>query len=286
MPDVDLEMRETVVDGVTKFTIAFPLTGDDGQPILDRFGKPRFTNLIADSAGELVRKIAGANLEVTRALDRANKHIDTLKNKKPTPARVEPKMQGKPMTDEERMQIGLDLQDPRKAAEAAKRVVESVVPVTEITEEVKRQAQQQGIEARRRLAGEFFARHPEYNNAASGALLGKWLVENGYEFSLDNLEIAFAAISDRLAQNPPKNAVPDNAAPGNELPNPGASPSPTRRVPVSGISNSQASGTPRNELALTRAQALDMLHKEPRRYEAWMKDPAKNAILNKALAGR
>jgi hypothetical protein len=39
-------------------------------------------------------------------------------------------------------------------------------------------------------------------------------------------------------------------------------------------------------LTLTRQQALDMLYKEPAKYEAWMKDPQKYKILNAALASR
>lgn len=285
----ELEMQETVVEGVTKYTIAFPLTDDTGQPITDRQGKQRFTNLIADSPSELVRKIAESNLEVTRALDRANKHIDTLKNKKPTPAQPVRKFESKPLTAEEQVQVGLDAQDPRKAAAAIQRVVESVVPVAQITDAVKQTAQNQDTESRLRVAREFFGRHPEYNNSANGTILGKWVYEGGYDFTVDNLEIAFAANEDRLARNaPPNNARPDNAAPGNEPPNPGASPSPTRRVPVSGISNSQASGRPlaASQLPYTRDQLLAMAYKHDPRYTELIQDPVKNKMVNAILAGR
>ena len=288
-----IEMQTVEVDGATKYTMAFPLTDEAGQAILDRNGKPRFTNIIGDTPEDVAVKIAQANIEVTRALDRANKHIDTLKNKKPTPARQAPDMKGKPLTSEEQIQVGLDAQDPRKAASAIQRVVESVVPVAQITEEVTRQAQEIDLESRRKVAREFFGRHPEYNLSANGALLGEWLYKNRYEFTLDNIEIAFATLQDRLARKPePRNDPPppapvrDNAAPGNDAPNPGASPSPQRRAPVGGITNSQASGRPGSELTLTRAQALEMLYKRPREYEAWMADKVKNAILNRALAGR
>ena len=290
----NIEMQETVVDGVTKYTIAFPLTDEAGQPILDRGGKARFTNLIAESPAELVRKVAESNLEVTRALDRANKHIDTLKNKKPTPQRAAAKLEGKPLTQEEQLQVGLDMQDPRKAAEAAKRVVESVVPVAKITEEIGRQGQTLDLEARKQIAREFFVRHGNEvaNITANGVLLNKWLADNGFEFSIENLEIALASLEGKLVRpQPPSNDPPPvpsdaNATPGNAEPNPGASPSPQRRAPVGGIRESQASGRPTSELSLTKAQALDMLHKNKRQYEEWMQDPVKNKILNRALAGR
>ena len=191
---MNLEMQTTEVDGATKYTIAFPITDEQGQPILDRHGKPRFTNLIADSPQELVSKIAEMNLEVTRALDRANKHIDTLKNKKPTPARQPVPLTKTPLTADETLQVGLDLQDPRKAAAAVEKVVES--RVAPVAGEVERQAQTIDIETRKRVAREFFNRHPEYNTAANGGLLAKWLGENGYEFTLDNIEIAFATLQD------------------------------------------------------------------------------------------
>ena len=281
-------MQTTVVDGATKYTIAFPLTDETGQPLLDRKGSPRFTNLIADSPEELVTKIAQANLEISRALDRSQKHIETLKNKKPTPARAPVDLKPKTMTADEQMSIGLDLQDPRKAAAAIEKVVESrVAPVVNVVEQ---QSQALDIEERRRIALAFFRNHPEYSTSANGGLLAKWLSENGYEFTLDNIEIAFATIQDRLARIPPPapappNALPDNAPPANE-PNPGTPPAQPRRAPVGGIRSDQATGIPARELTLTRAQALEMLHKRPREYEQWMQDPKRNAILNRALAGR
>ena len=289
-----IEMKEVVIDGQTKYTIAFALTDENGEPLRDRAGNPRFTNLTADTPAELVTKIAKANLEVSRALNRSNQHIETLK-KTPTPKRAAPNLETKPLTPDEQVQVGLDAQDPRKAAEAIKKVVESVVPVAQIKGEIERQGQDAERDRRVRVAREFFGRHPEYNTHANGALLGKWLNENGYEFSVDNIEIAFVALQDRLApihppaprnDPPPAPVIPDNAAPGNEPPNSGTPPALPRRAPTSGISNSQASGRPASATVLTRQQALEMLYKRPREYEAWMRDPVKNQILNQALAGR
>ena len=122
-------MTTVEVDGVTKYMINFPLTDETGAPLLDRQQRPRFTNLTADSPEELIGKMATANIEAARALDRSNHYIDTLKNKKPTPRTPAPKIEAKPLSPEEKVQTGLDLQDPRKAADAVARVVESVVPV-------------------------------------------------------------------------------------------------------------------------------------------------------------
>jgi hypothetical protein len=289
-----LAMKTTVIDGVTKYTMAFPITDEQGQAILDRNGKARFTNIIGDTPEEVAVKIAQANIEVTRALNRANQHIDTLKNKKPTPLRPAPNLAGTPLTSEEQVQVGLDLQDPRKAAAAVEKVVQS--RVTPVAQEVSRQATTLNIDERRRIAREFIAAHTHdyYSNDANGMMLNQYLKEHGYEYTLDSLEVAFAALQGHLAQKPaapaaPGNeppAEPSNAAPGNEPPNPG-NPSPQqRRAPVGGLTNSQASSRPASELTLTKEQALHMLYKEPQKYELWMRDPVKNKILNRALAGR
>jgi hypothetical protein len=287
----DIAIQQTTVDGVTKYTMAFPLTDEEGNAILDRAGKPRFTNLIADSESELAIKAAQGHLEVSRALNRANQHIDTLKNKRPTPARVQPDLRPKPMTADEQLEVGLQMQDPRKAAAAIEKVIESrVAPVATA---VENQGKNLDIEARRRIAGEFFSRHPEYNLSANGQMLGRWLQENGYDFTLDNIEIAFATLQDRLARIAPRNeppvvAAPDNAAPGNETPNPGDPPTPPRRAPVSGISNSQATGAPvsRQHFPYTRDQLLTMAYKHDQKYLELIRNPATNAMVNAVLAGR
>jgi hypothetical protein len=284
-----LAMREVTVDGVTKYTIAFPLTDEDGKPINDRSGKPRFTNIVGDSPAEVVSKLAQANLEVTRALNRSNQHIETLKNKKPTPAKQPADLKGKPLTDDERVQVGLELQDPRKAAAAIEKVVESrVAPVVTAVQD---QGQTLDIEARKQVARQFFARHPEYNLSANGQMLGQWLSQNGYEFSLDNIEIAFANLQDKLARKPdnaPPPPVPDNALPGNEPPNPGTPPTPQRRAPVSGISNAQVSGTPvtRQNFPYTRDELLKMAYRNDQKYVELISNPKTNAMVNAVLAGR
>jgi hypothetical protein len=282
-----IEMKTVEVEGKTKYTISYPLTDEAGQPLLDRMGQQRMTNLTADTVEELVQKQAQQNLEVARALERSSRRFDALQ-KKPT-AKVAPvKIEGKPLSDEEKIQVGLDMQDPRKAAGAVQRVVESAVPVKEIASEVERQGQVQDVEARKRIAREFIASHKDYLPIdANNALLNKYLIENNLEFSVANLEFAAAAMADKLVPVPARkndaapsdNALPDNETPNREVP-------PKRNAPVSGISNSQVSGRPTSDTVLTKKQALDMLYKEPAKYEAWMRDPKKNAILNAALASR
>jgi hypothetical protein len=293
-----IEMKEVVVDGVTKYTISFPLTDEAGEPILDRQMRPRMTNLIADSPGELAIKAARTNLEVSRTLERANRHIESLK-KRATPARTRVNLKPAAMTEEEKVQLGLDVQDPRKAADAIQKVVES--RVSPVAGEVERQGEETERERRLRIAGQFITlhRHDYYNVEANGLALRGYIERNGLEYDLDNLEIAFAAMQDQLAQRPapaaPRNDPPPDpgnapAAPGNDPPNPGTpSSQPRGAAPVGGISDRQASGRPAGAPGtpiLTRVEAYNMLYNNRPEYERWMKDPRLNAILTAALAGR
>lgn len=64
------------------------------------------------------------------------------------------------------------------------------------------------IEARKRIAREFIATHPEYlPDYANNAMLNRYLLANGLEFSVANLEFAAAAVADKLEQ---RAAAPDD----------------------------------------------------------------------------
>jgi hypothetical protein len=285
-----MEMQETTVDGETKYTISFALSDEDGKAILDRSGKPRFTNIVADTPGDLVRKLGQANLEVARALDRSSRRFETLSARQPTarPAPVE--IRPTPLTPDERVQVGLDMQDPRKGADAVQRVVESAVPLKEMATEIARQGKVLDTQARMSIAREFVAANKDYLPIeANNAMLNQYLLANNLEFSVPNLEFAAAVLGTRLVERPHNSPAPspDNASPDNAPTNQGTPPAQERRAPASGIRNSQVSDRPASSATvLTRQQALDMLYKEPRKYEAWMRDPQKYKILNAALASR
>lgn len=290
----DYAVKTILVDGVTKYTVNFALTDESGAPLLDRAGNARVTNLVADSMEELIPKMAIANVEASRAADKANKFADTLKNRKPTPRAAAPDMKGKPLTQEEQLQVGLDVQDPRKAAPAIEKMIES--RIGPVAGEVERQAKNIDLATKQRIAVEFFARHKNdlANVSANGAMIAKWIIDNSYEFTLDNMEVAFATLGDALARPKPvvpANDPPPDAArnepPRNDPPNSGTPPPQPRRAPVGGISNSQASAQPGAGVpVLSKAQAEHMLKHNMPEFEAWMRDPVKNKILNAALGGR
>lgn len=283
-------MTTTVVDGVTKYTISYPLTGEDGQPILDRNQKPRFTNLVADTIEELVQKQAAQNIEVARALERSSKRFETL-NRRPTTKVAAAEIKATPLTPEEEIQVGLDSQDPRKAASAIKRVVQSVVPVAEITTEVQRQAKTLDLQARFDIVRQFVKNNKDYLPIeANNALLNRYLIQNDLEFTVANLEYAAAALAPNLVARPaapPNNAPPNNAPPENEPPNRGNRPAQPGTAPVSGLSNSQASGrSVGTTLPYTRDQLLRMAAAQDPRYDELIKNPRTNAMVNQVLAGR
>lgn len=291
MPETALQIQTIEVDGHQKYTISYPLTDENGQPLLDRNQKPKFTNLIADTVEELVLKQAHNNIEVSRALERSSRRFDKL-NLKPTPAVPARKIEGKPLTADETLQVGLDAQDPRKAADAIKRVVESVVPTKEIVERVETQGRTLDVETRKRIAREFIASNKDYLPIeANNALLNRYLIEQNLEFSVANLEFAAAAMAEKLvAPKAPHNdppPSPDNAAIENETPNPGSSAAPQRRAPSSGIRNSQVTDRPAGvALPYTREQLLKMAVANDPEYDRLIRDPASYAMVNKILSRR
>lgn len=296
-----MEIRSFEVEGKTKYGITVGLTDDNGEPILDTQGHQRIVNLVGDSEQEVVQKLLGSIQDLSRKLERAGRRIETLRNAKPTPAQAPVKIEGKPLSSEEATQVGLDIQDPRKAAEAVKKVVESVVPVPVIASEIEKQSQESETRRRREVAREFILLHrDDYNPAdANGAMMNQYLAANRLEYTLENLEIAFAnlqgrliAVARRSAETPPTdpngtppNAPPKNEPPRNDAPNPGNRTPQNRPAPTGGIRNRNASAIPADATTLTREQALHMLYNDPRTYEEWMRDPVKNAQLTRALAG-
>jgi hypothetical protein len=294
MPDT-IQMQETVVDGKTKYTCVFPLTDENGKPLLDRNNQPRITNLIADSHAELVLKIAESNIRAMRNLAKAQDRARILETRTATPAVAPVDLTVRPMTAEQKVEVGLELQDPRKAADAVQRVVESVVP-KRIAAEVSRQGKESDFERGKRIGKEFAELHFDdyFACQANADILTNWLRAQNppLGFTSDNLEIAFAKCYARLAQRPsdPPPAsdappAPPNAPPANAPPT-SAPPAPDRRPPSSGIRNSDVSRLAAPPHSLTRTQALEMLYKNRPEYERWMRDPELNVVLTKALSGR
>jgi hypothetical protein len=288
MPD-QIEMQTTTVEGVTKYTCVFPLTDDNGKPLLDRNNKPRVTNLIADTMEDLVKKIAESNIRAMRNLAKAQERNRILETRTPTPAPAPADLRSHPLTNEQKVEVGLELQDPRKAADAVARVVESVVPAKAIVSEVQRQGTESQYDREYRIGKQFADIHADDYVPCEGnaKILSGYLraQKPPLAFTLDNLEIAFAKCYSQLAHERPAPPANDpNAPPANALP---PSPPPAeRRPPSSGIRNSDANRPIAPPQKLTKTQALEMLYKNRNEYERWMRDPELNKILTDALAGR
>lgn len=270
----------TTEDGQKKYAISYT----------DEAGK--VTSLTAESPAELVAKVAQSHLEASKALARQNKAFDQLSRTKPVPKPQERRLEPKPLTADESYQAGLDLQNPAKATEAVGKLVNTVIPVDEFRQELEDSRKARYVAEVQQSAAIFVSRHADdfFPCHANERVLFEWIDQNGLaRNSVDNLELAFAATQRSLAQPPRQatNAVPTNDAPNNDAKTAHpAEPKQERRPPTPGLRNADTSGRQTNDVSLTRQQALEMLWHDRQKYEAWMADPQKRAILDAALARR
>jgi hypothetical protein len=292
-------METTQVGGAKKYTIVFEHTDEQGNPILDyRTQKPKVTNIIADTPEDLVAKLAQVTLEASRTIQRSDRKFAELSARQPTAAAPEPKLEATPLTDEQKLKHGIDTQDPRKAADAVKAVVESVVPVKQITESLDRINRQLSQQERERIALEFLRANKEtyFPSEANNAMVKSFVESHGWEWTVANLEIAAATLAPRLTPRPappaaaPQNAPPpspENAAPQNAPTNSGR-PAPTRTAPTATLRNGGGTGTPPGtpQRKMSRKEAQELLWTNRREYERLMQTPEGNAMLTEALASR
>lgn len=157
-----------------------------GAPI----GRP--TRIAATSWPEFIAKKDECHAQATRAFNRLKSQKTSFKQQQP----AEP--QYAQLTDEEMAQAIKDLKgdDPAKAVIAARKIAGSEV-AKDRTAAREAEAKANG----QRIGYEFMRRHANDFNPckANSDLLGKFLDDNGLEFTVDNLELAFIAQEDKLA---------------------------------------------------------------------------------------
>lgn len=158
-----------------------------GAPI----GRP--TRIAATSWAEFIAKKDECHAQATRAFNRLKSQKTSFKSQQ-QPA--EP--QYAQLTDDEMAQAIKDLKgdDAAKAVAAARKIAGSEV--------AKDRNAARDAEAKangQRIGYEFMRRHANDFNPckANSDLLGKFLDDNGLEFTVDNLELAFIAQEDKLA---------------------------------------------------------------------------------------
>lgn len=228
-------------------------TDEQGNPLLDpRTGKQIITNLTGKDWKEIAEKERDAHIHVTRALHRA-------RTQKPVPL----SSQQKPaeLSAEEERQAAADLQDPTKARAAVRKLtgLEDLEAKQKALDESQYKADAQ------RAAYQFMVAHiaDYYPCAANAALMRSYIDAEGLDPRIvDNYEVAFNAVFDRLAPRPAPVAAPALAKEGPAVPAP--------RQSSGGVQPGQLSGQrPRIRKAneITKESVNEMLRTKEGRAE-------------------
>lgn len=282
----------------TKIVVEYQTRDENGNPI----GRP--THLEADSWEEMSQKQQAAH-------ENAARHIEKLKSRKPTFKKDEPQPEVG-LTEQEILQLAQELNpDPEQAKKAADAVRKS--SVADKIEEATRKAREAEEYARgQAVSYEFMKNHLQDFNPcqANSDVLTEYMKENDLTWTVDNLEIAFAATESRLARpvsvivppaaNPPAQAPVAAAVPAAEVTvAPPAAVAPTavaaptvvanppaaaRRVPDGGLQPGQLSGRPgvaAQPVGLTKRDIQKMPREE---YKLKIKDPKFRAAVERLFA--
>lgn len=198
---VGIAVFRDTAGSVTRVVQDYQVMDEDGTTPI---GRP--THLEAGSIPQLMIKQRQCHEQATRAFNR-------LKKQKLTTIQ-EPKVEKKLLSEEEIIaaaQESLKEKDAVKAAEVMKSIVDKKY------EEREQSAKDKEDFARGKLiAAEFMQKHiHDYNSCkANSEVMKEYLAENKLEFTLDNLEIAFADLMDqgKLAPVPHRRGVDATAA--------------------------------------------------------------------------
>lgn len=244
-----------------ELVLEYQPTDENGQPI----GKK--TVIKGKDWEEIARKQITVNEMAVRAYHR-------LKNAQPTrrPEAVETVL-----TPEEEIRLTAELNDPSKSRKSLRTLVDAEFGISKRLEKIDLYAEQQ---RRNSAAIQFLRSHANdyYQCDANNVALDGYLEQNGLDYTPENYEIAFAALSDTLAQSPAR--VP-------ETPPAEANPAPPARRPQAtpDIVPGNLNGAPRPKpKGLTKADYLKMAVNNPEEYAKHMSNTILRAALNKALA--
>ena len=203
-----------------KLVVEYQIRDEEGNPI----GRP--THLEALTQDELIEKMKEAHTQATRAFHRLKKQKISLREPEPQ----QPRQVG--MTDAELAQAIKDAKsdDPVKAVDAQKRIAKSefdrnLDPLRKENEQLR------GMLRAQEVSRQFLQLHKnDFNNCeANVKLISGYIQDNGLDWTLDNLEIAFLAKESELA---PVDRVPVTpVVPANPVTTPASTPS-TAAAPV------------------------------------------------------
>jgi hypothetical protein len=242
-----------------ELVLEYQPTDEAGQPI----GKK--TVIKGASWEEIARKQVTVNEMAVRAYHR-------LKNAQPTrrPEAVETVL-----SPEEEIRLTAELNDPSKSRKSLRTLVDAEFGISKRLEKIDLYAEQQ---RRNSAAIRFLRSHANdyYVCDANNSALDGYLEQNGLDYTPENYEIAFAALSDSLAQSPTPAAPPVEANPAPPARRPQATPD-IRPGELNGAPAPKAKG-------LTKADYLKMAVKDPKEYQRHMTNTVLRRALDKALA--
>jgi hypothetical protein len=171
---------------VNHYTCEYQICEEDGvTPI----GRP--TRLVTRTLAEMYGKQREVHTQATRAFHRLKKQKLSFKQEKSTLL--------SPEAIAEAARIALEEKDPAKVATVIEATIESKYQTRE-----QELLKKENYETGRAISNEFMRRHlHDYNPcAANKKAMAEYFVENNLEFTLDNLEVAFADLmeqGDKLA---------------------------------------------------------------------------------------
>jgi hypothetical protein len=250
-----------------KFILDYQATDGEGNPI----GKP--THLESDTPEEMFEKQKAAHINAVRALDKQNKAFESLKSRQLTP-KSQP-IKPVELTTDQTIQATADLQNPQKAQDALRKLtgIENLESRLKVAEAKAVAADQKAA------AYQFMISHKGdyFPCAANAKVLSDWLETNNYDFTADNLEIAYAQVDDNLAQAPRASSNADN---GTSIASPEAI-----RQPNLGITPGAGSGVRiQRQTGLSRKDVLKLAKENPAEFKRRLRDPKLKADMDAALA--
>jgi hypothetical protein len=285
--------QQTVVEPTTDqtpgpkaYSMDYQATDTDGTPI------GNLTHLTADTPEEMFEKMKTAHINALRLWQAQNRRFEELKTRKVTP-KAEKTAPAMSQIDEGR--YAATISDPSAPPAQKKEAIRQLGGIIQQEDQLQKleadraylRGQQIGLQFQRNHVHDYFP--CEANSKA----LTSWLDEHQLEFELDNLELAFLDIGEKLAKDPSKrtatNAV-TNATPINQpiVEENSTPPSETqRRQPNFGIQPGQGSvARPANTTAgkMTKKDVLAKRKADPVWWKKVLNDPDLQKEVNEALA--
>jgi hypothetical protein len=183
-----------------KYVQDYQAKDENDQPI----GKP--THLEAETPEEMFEKLQIAHISATQALARQNRAFNELRARKLTPA--PPPVVRPVLTPDQERQFANQVVQP----ETAKDAIRKLNGTEDLEERIKVIEDERAYVRGQNTANTFMRNHLHdyYSCEANSVAMKDYLKNNNLDWTVDNLEIAFAAIGDSLAKDP-KWAVSTNA---------------------------------------------------------------------------